>query len=315
VISLIGASGSGKSALALELAERIGGELVCIDSTTVYRGLDIGTAKPDATEQRRVPHHLIDRLDLHESATAGWFRLRALEAIADIEARGAVPILVGGSHLYLKALIEGYDIPEVVPNWDFRSWAEQQAVGDLWSELVRLDPGSETLVDRQNPRRVIRALEVTRAGTPFSAGYAKRPPAFRVLQLGLDAFLEPDWLRPRLIRRIEAMFAAGWVEEVRSLSRDGHRPDLERLRVIGYGEVLELLDGTLSEPEARERILLATWRLVKKQRTWYRREIQTRWLDPAGTRVGEALEAWQAFQKEQWSSRIHRTPLRGSSSP
>jgi tRNA dimethylallyltransferase len=267
---VLGPSASGKSQLALDLARELNGSILCIDSTTVYRHLNVGTAKPGPAERQQVPHYLLDLLELDQSASVAWFKRQAQAALGDVQAQGRCPILVGGSHLYFKALLEGYDIPEVSADWNFRGWADQQPLSTLWDELIARDPACAGLVDRQNPRRVIRALEVVRSGLSFSSHYSKSPPELRVLKIGLE--VDPDWLRERIRRRIEQMLASGWVEEVRAILKNGHRQDLERLRVIGYCEILELLDEKLSQSAAVEQIFLATWRLVKKQRTWYRRE-------------------------------------------
>ena len=267
---MLGPTASGKSRLAFELATELDAAILCIDSTTVYRQLNVGTAKPSLEERARVPHSLLDLLDLPEAVSLAWFKRQALSALAEVQGRGRCPILVGGSHLYFKALLEGYDIPEVAADWEFRGWAEHQPLVELWDELLARDPGCADLVARQNPRRVIRALEVARAGMLFSSQSSKTPPPFRVLKIGLEA--DPDWLRERIRRRTEEMFANGWVEEVREICKNGNRQDLERLRAIGYCEILDLLDGKSTQAEALERIVLSTWRLVKKQRTWYRRD-------------------------------------------
>jgi tRNA dimethylallyltransferase len=262
---ILGPTASGKSALALEMARRSGGELLCFDSTTVYRELDIGTAKPSTAERAEVPHHLLDLVEPGEPFTLAHFLAHAQAALHDVQSRGKQAILVGGTYLYVRAFLEGYRPPEVPPDTVFRALAEKRALPDLVAELRALDP--QTSVDLQNPRRVIRALEVFRAG-----GFPpqKQPRPEPTVKIGLTC--DPDWLKARIEARTRLMFAQGLREEVKRLCQKGLEQWLLGLRVIGYPEVIQSFGASLSEAEVVRMVAEATWRLAKKQRTWSRSE-------------------------------------------
>lgn len=273
IVAILGSTASGKSELALELAERLGGELLCIDSTTVYRGLNIGTAKPTRSDQARVPHHLLNLVDIGQDFSFADFQKAALACLPRIER----PIFVGGTHLYLKGILEGYQLSEVPPDEEFRAWADAQSLEDLVAQLGRVDPASLRIVDLKNPRRVVRALEVCRAGTAlFSDSYRRNPLPYPILRLGID--IGKEELEPRVDARIKKMFLSGWVEEVQELAKKCLAEPLRKLRIIGYSEILDYLDGTLTLTEAQEKIKRATLQLARKQRVWYRREEEVQWL-------------------------------------
>lgn len=282
----MGPTASGKSALALELAERSGGELLCFDSTTVYRGLDIGTAKPDAGDRARCPHHLLDLVEAGTPFTLANFLEHAEQALADVQARGRQPILVGGTYLYVRAFLEGFQPPSVPPDEEFRRWAAGQPLTELVAELLERDPG--TTVDRKNPRRVIRALEVLRAGHINESVQSPRKEEIR--KLGLQA--EPAWLRERIERRTQQMFLLGLQEEVQRLCQKGLTQWLLGLRVIGYSEVIASLDQPMPQGEVVRNVVDATWRLAKKQRTWGRSEANVRWLAAADPALAEQAWDW-----------------------
>lgn len=277
---MVGPTACGKSGLALELAQRCRGELLCFDSTTVYRGLDIGTAKPTPAERALVPHHLLDLVDTGEEFTLAHFLQAAERALAEVRGQ---PILVGGTFLYLRAFLEGYQLSEVPPDEEFRGWAEAQPLPDLVTELLRVDPDSAGRVDLANPRRVIRALEVCRSGRRFSALYQRRPRSEPVLKIGLQA--EPDWLKQRIFTRCRQMLADGWRQEVAALTARGLAPWLEGMRFIGYPEVLA--GSAMSDEQLAQQVAESTWRLVKKQRTWGRSEPDIHWLPADDPRLVE----------------------------
>ncbi len=256
--------------------------MLCFDSTTVYRGLDIGTAKPTSRERALVPHHLLDLVEAGEEFTLAHFLQQAEAALSDIRARGKQPILVGGTYLYLRAFLQGFQLSQVAPDPGFRRWAEVQPAERLVEELGQLDPAALQLVDLANPRRVIRALEVCRAGKLFSEHYQSRPRLEAVRKIGLRA--QPDWLKARIARRCEAMFLNGFREEVKRLCEKGLQRWLLSMRFIGYPEVVEGLELALSDSQLAEKVSESTWRLVKKQRTWGRSEVGVEWFeaeDPA----------------------------------
>ena len=283
---IAGPTASGKSALALALAEAIGGQLLCFDSTTVYRGLDIGTGKPTAEERARAPHHLLDVVEAGNDYSLALFLKDAEAALAKCQR----PILVGGTFLYLRAFLEGYQVPDVPPDPEFRKWADWVEPEILWEELIRLDPSASGRVEQANPRRVVRALELARAGY---VGPPQRSPRFeRVHKIGLSA--PPEWLQNRIVLRARAMLANGWREEVQGLCKKGLREWLLSMRFIGYPEVLAALEGSLPEAQLCSQVAQSTWRLVKKQRTWSRSEEGVTWFE---ARDEDLLERVLATQK------------------
>ena len=305
---IAGPTCSGKSGLALELAQRAGGEILCFDSTTVYRGLDIGTAKPTPHERGLAPHHLLDLVDAGEDFTLAHFLEHAetaLKQIRDHTGKNGIPIgnsrrpevskqpiLVGGTYLYLRAFLQGFQLSEVAPDPQFRQWAEVQMLPDLLKELQKRDPDSLPLVDLANPRRVVRALEVCRAGKLFSEHYRSQPRAEPVRKIGLRA--RPEWLKQRIAQRSEAMFVQGFREEVQRLCEKGLQRWLLSMRFIGYPEVVEGLELATGDSELAERVSESTWRLVKKQRTWGRSEAGVEWFDAEDPSLIE--QVWERLQ-------------------
>ena len=279
IVAILGCTATGKSQLALELAQRLGGELLCVDSATVYRELNVGTAKPSPQERRSVPHHLLDLVSLTEPSEFNFSRFQklALVALEGILRRGRVPILVGGTHLYLKGLLEGYQLTDAPPDPEFRAWAEKQPLEALVGQLAGVDPASLDIVDLKNPRRVVRALEVCRhGGGKFSDSYRRTPLPYPVLRLGLS--IEKAELEPRVEERLQKMFLSGWVEEVQELAKKSLAQPLRKLKIIGYSDILDYLEGVVTLVETQEKIKRATLQLAREQRGWYRREEQVQWL-------------------------------------
>lgn len=284
VIVILGPTATGKSALGLEVAERIGGEIVNADALQVYRGLDVGTAKPTAEERARVPHHLVDALEPTERFSAGEFSRRARAAIGEIRARGARPIVVGGSGLYLRALLEGISPvppgdPEVRAR--LRRRAEAEGVAALHAELAGLDPEAAGRIPAGDTQRVLRALEVVEvSGTPLSSWIARRPygedrlPAVRV---GLT--LPRTLLYDAIARRVARMLEKGWVAEVARLRAQGLEPAAPAFQAIGYRELARHLAGEWTLDRAVEETVRATRRYAKRQLTWFRKERDIIWLD------------------------------------
>lgn len=284
---VVGPTASGKSELALRLAEASGGEILCFDSTTVYRGLDLGTAKPTAAERARAPHHLLDLVEPGQPFTLVDFLEHAEATLADLRRRDVQPILAGGTFLYVRAFLEGYQVAAAAPDPEFRAWAEGQPLERLVEELLECDPACRERVDLQNPRRVVRALEVCRSGRRFSeaAGRRARPDPLR--KIGLTA--PPEWLKPRIHRRCLAMLEGGWQQEVADLVQKGLSDWLLSMRFIGYAEVLQSLSQPLERSELARAIADSTWRLVKKQRTWSRSESAVEWFSADSDRLWEEL--------------------------
>ncbi len=280
LVVIVGPTAVGKSAVAVALAERLGAEVVCADSRTVYRGMDVGTAKPDAQLRRRVPHHLLDVVDPSEVFTVWDFQRLAQAAIADVRHRGRVPLLVGGTGLYVRAVVDGLIFPQVPPDWHARAaWEEEerQRPGILYQRLKALDPEAAARIPPTNLRRVIRALEVvSRTGRRFSE-VAGRGPGEPAVQIGLD--LDRERLYQRIRKRIQEQLRAGLVEEVRSLVDRGLDPSLPSMQGLGYKELVPYVRGQISLEQAVRALERNTRRYAKRQRTWFRADPRIRWLD------------------------------------
>jgi len=291
-IAVMGPTASGKTAFAIELARRLDGEIVSVDSALVYRGLDIGAAKPDAAERAGVPHHLLDLREPWQPYSAAEFGADARAAIGGILARGRLPVLAGGTGLYFRALLYGLSpMPEAdVP---LRQALAAEAAARGWSalhaELARVDPEAAARIRPGDAQRIQRALEVYRlSGRPISAWQREAPPPrlpLRVLKLVL-APRERAALHGRIARRFERMLQAGFLDEVRRLRSlpplQAHpRPvDLPALRAVGYRQAWEHLDGATDAAGFRDRAIAATRQLAKRQLTWLRGELDARWFDP-----------------------------------
>ncbi|MGZ4961413.1 MAG: tRNA (adenosine(37)-N6)-dimethylallyltransferase MiaA [Limisphaerales bacterium] len=284
---LAGATAVGKSEIALQLAERIGGEIISVDSMQVYRGLDIGTAKPSREEQQRVRHHLIDVAELHESFDAARFVILAKAAVAEIHARGKVPIFCGGTGLYFKAFLDGLgEAPPSDPLLRFQ--LESTPLAELLQELQQRDPVTYDKIDRQNPRRVVRALEVIRlTGKPFSAQRAAWKTSPHPNLFGVSRATSE--LVERIDRRVDDMFKQGLVAETKSLLQAGLEQNRTAMQAIGYKQVVEHLRAERSLPETIELVKIRTRQFAKRQLTWFRRQMHLRWLngmdDPVATIV------------------------------
>lgn len=294
-IALMGPTASGKTALAADWAERLGTEIVSVDSALVYRGLDIGAAKPDAATLARAPHRLIDIRDPHEVYSAADFAGDALAAMHALQAQGKLPLLVGGTGLYFRALLIGLSaMPEADADTRARIAAEAAARGwaGLHAELAQVDPVAAARIHATDPQRITRALEVYRlSGRPISAwqdAAIRRPFPYRVLKLVL-APRDRAVLHERIARRFDAMLAEGFLDEVRRLRADPRlHPDLPAIRAVGYRQAWAHLAGECDAASFREQAIAATRQLAKRQLTWLRGEADARWFDPAGDRA--ALE-------------------------
>ncbi|MDH5834792.1 tRNA (adenosine(37)-N6)-dimethylallyltransferase MiaA [Luteimonas kalidii] len=306
-IALMGPTAAGKTALALDWAQRSGGEIVSIDSALVYRGLDIGAAKPDASERARAPHHMLDLHDPWEICSAADFATSAREAIDDILARGRLPILAGGTGLYFHALLHGLS-PMPAADADFRAAIAAQAQARGWpalhAELARVDPAAAARIQPGDPQRIQRALEVFQlSGRPISEWQRERPTAPRLPVRVLKLVVAPRdraVLHARIEARFDAMLAAGFLDEVRALRalaplRAHPAPlDLPAIRAVGYRQAWEHLDGMTDAAQFRDRAIFATRQLAKRQLTWLRGQLDARWFDPAHQRA-ELDEAVDRF--------------------
>lgn len=283
LFAVVGPTGTGKTDLALRLALAFEGEIVGADSRQVYRGMDAGTAKPTPEQRARVPHWLVDLADPDEEFGLARYLDLAQAALDDIWSRGRCAFLVGGTGQYVWALLEGWQVPRVGPDWALRRELEERARREgpqaLHAEVAALDPEAGRRLDARDVRRVVRALEVMRrTGRPLSACQTRRPPDFSWLALGLD--LPPEELYRRIDARVDAMMEAGLVEEVKGLLAQGYRPELPAMSGMGYRQVCQHLAGELSLEEAVARAKTGTHRLARHQRNWFRRDDQRiRWID------------------------------------
>ncbi|CAB4965513.1 unannotated protein [freshwater metagenome] len=298
IVALVGATASGKTGLSLDLAERLGGEVVNTDAMQVYRGMDIGTAKLPEAERRGIAHHLLDVLDVTESATVALFQERARDAVADIRGRGAAPVLVGGSALYTRAIIDRFEFPGTDESLRRELEVELERVGSpaLHARLAGVDPEAAGRIEPDNGRRVVRALEVIAlTGRPNSASLPRLEYADPLtVQVGVD--IDRPTLDERIARRVEEMFASGFVEEVEALLARGLAEGRTAPRAIGYREVMGYLAGDRTLAEAVEQTTTATRRFARRQDSWFRKDPRIVWVahdDP--DRVEKAVGAIDAL--------------------
>ncbi|WP_196777563.1 tRNA (adenosine(37)-N6)-dimethylallyltransferase MiaA [Lentzea aerocolonigenes] len=289
-IAVVGPTATGKSDLAVALAERFGGEVVNADAMQLYRGMDIGTAKMTLAERRGIPHHLLDVLSVTETASVAAYQRETRAVIEDLLAAGRPPVLVGGSGLYVQAVLDDLKFPGTDDAVRERFEAELASLGPeaLHQRLQTLDPAAAIAILPSNGRRIVRALEVIElTGQPFSANLPKPGPArYDTVQIGVDR--EVSELDSRVDLRVDAMFAAGLEDEVRALVRLGLRDGKTASRALGYQQVLSAMDGACTIDFAAEETKRATRRFVRRQRSWFRRDQRITWLDGARPDLVEA---------------------------
>lgn len=273
LIVIVGPTAVGKTSTAITLAKRLDGEIVSADSRLLYRGMDIGTAKPTEEEQGQVPHHLIDVADPDEKWNLAIYQRRAYQIIEAIHDRGKLPFLVGGTGQYIRAIIEGWNIPPQRPDYSLRKvlnqWAEEIGAARLHERLEVLDPEAASIIDYRNQRRTVRALEVIlKTGERFSDLRQKQTPPYHSIILGIER--PRDELYERIDQRIEQMLEEGLVNEVKSLLDSGFSPHLSTLSAIGYGEIIQYLQGKISYDEAVDLIKKNTRVFVRRQANWFK---------------------------------------------
>jgi tRNA dimethylallyltransferase len=301
LIAIVGPTATGKTALAIALAQRLGGEIVGADSRQVYRHMDIGTAKPTAEERALAPCHLIDVIDPDQESSLAQYLEQAVAVLEDVWSRGKQPLLVGGSGQYVWALLEGWRVPRLPPQRELRrelgERADRQGAEALHRELAQVDPKAAARIDPRNVRRVIRALEVHKAtGRPISYWQEKGPPPWEALILGLTCLRRE--LYERIDARVDAMMEAGLVDEVKRLLSMGYDPSLASMSGIGYKQVCQHLAGELDLATAVARIKTSTHRLARQQYTWFRLDDgRICWLEGDGV-VDEAVALAEQFLEE-----------------
>lgn len=293
----MGPTGSGKSDLGVKLAHELGGEVVNVDSMQLYRGMDIGTAKLTVEEREAIPHHQLDVWEVTETASVARYQQDAVADVEDIMARGKTPILVGGSMLYVQALVDDWQFPPTDPAVRAKYEARRKDIGieKLHAELAEIDPAAASNIEDKDPRRTVRALEVIElTGKPFKASQPPKdaPPRWDTLLLGLRT--EAEWLNPRIELRSRRMFERGLVAEVEALQVAGLVEDSTAGRAIGYAQVFQAQRGELTWEEAVERTITGTRRYVRRQRAWFNRDKRINWLDAAGDTYQQALRIIEA---------------------
>ena len=281
VVAVVGATATGKSDLAVELAGRLGGEVVNADSMQLYRGMDVGTAKLTAAERRGVPHHLLDVWDVRVAANVADYQSLVRRTLLDLASRGRPAVLVGGSGLYVRAALDDLAFPGT--DDDVRARLEdelaEQGPAALHARLREVDPAAAAAILASNGRRVVRALEVVEiTGRPFTASLPE-PGAYAVPAVQLGLALDRPALDQRIAARVDRMWAGGLVDEVRRLADEGLREGRTASRALGYAQVLRHLAGEWTEQQARDETVRATRRFARRQESWFRRDPRVRWLD------------------------------------
>lgn len=293
VIVICGATATGKSDIALDVAEHIGAEIINADSMQLYRGMDIGTAKLKVTERRNITHHMLDVLDVTEDSTVAWYQERARSAIAEIHSRGLHAVIVGGTGLYIKAILDDLNFPDTDPQVraNLEKLGEEFGAHYLFERLQELDPAAALAIDRANIRRIIRALEVIEiTGKPFTANLPREvssrfPDA---LQFGL--VMDREHLRDRIDLRVDRMWQEGFVAEVDQLITQGILRGTTAQRALGYAQILAMREGKLSEDEAKEETKRASRQYARRQETWFSRDRRIQWVATHQPRLETILE-------------------------
>ncbi len=277
LIVICGATATGKSGLALDIAQRLNSAIISADSRQVYREFDIGTAKPALAEQQRVSHYLIDIYDPRETLTVADYQQQAQELISQFHERGGIPLLVGGTGLYIKSVVRGMKIPRVAPQKELRSQLEFLGQSQLYALLQQVDPVAAQKIHPNDPVRTLRALEVYYVtGIPISQQQGENPPAYPILQIGLDC--DASHIQKRIEQRTEKMLAYGLVAEVETLCQK-YGTDLPLLDTLGYGEIKQYLAGKISLAQAKDLTVLHTRQFAKRQRTWFKAYPEIEWFD------------------------------------
>jgi tRNA dimethylallyltransferase len=293
VIVICGATATGKSDIALDIAEHIGAEIINADSMQLYRGMDIGTAKLKVAERRNIAHHMLDVLDVTEDSTVAWYQERARSAIAEIHSRGLHAIIVGGTGLYIKAILDDLNFPDTDPQVraNLEKLGEEFGAHYLFERLEELDPAAALAIDRANIRRIIRALEVIEiTGKPFTANLPREDSSRfpDALQFGL--VMDREHLRDRIDLRVDRMWQEGFVAEVDQLITQGIRRGTTAQRALGYSQILAMRDGKLSEDEAKEETKRASRQYARRQETWFSRDQRIQWVATHQPRLETILE-------------------------
>jgi len=293
VIVICGATATGKSDIAIEVAQEIGAEIVNADSMQLYRGMDIGTAKLPEAERCGISHHLLDVLEVNQDSTVAWYQEQARATITDIHARGKDAVIVGGTGLYIKAILDDLNFPDTDPEVRAKLEAEAEEFGSasLFTRLEELDPAAALAIDRANTRRIIRALEVIEiTGQPFTANLPREDSSRYPDALQFGLVMDREHLRERIDLRVDRMWDQGFVAEVDLLITQGIRDGATAQRALGYAQLIAMRDGTMSEDEAKEDTKRASRQYARRQETWFSRDARIQWVAQHQPRLETILQ-------------------------
>ena len=293
VIVICGATATGKSDIAVEVASQLEAEIINADSMQLYRGMDIGTAKLTAEERRGIPHHLLDVLSVKEDSTVAWYQEQARSLIAEIHSRKKDVLIVGGTGLYIKAILDDLNFPDTDPQVRARLESEVEEFGSqsLFERLQELDPAAALAIDRANTRRIVRALEVIEiTGKPFTANLPREDSSRYPDALQFGLVMDREHLRDRIDARVERMWSAGFVDEVDALIADGILLGSTAQRALGYSALIAMRAGLMSEAEAKEETKRSTRQYARRQETWFSRDARIQWVAPHQPRLETIMQ-------------------------
>ena len=293
VIVICGATATGKSEIAIQIAQELDAEIINADSMQLYRGMDIGTAKLSLEEQQGIPHQLLDVLDVKEDSTVAWYQERARAAITEIHSRGKDAVIVGGTGLYIKAILDDLNFPDTNPEVRAKLEAEAEEFGSasLFARLEELDPAAALAIDRANTRRIIRALEVIEiTGQPFTANLPREDSSRYPDALQFGLVMDREHLRERIDLRVDRMWESGFVDEVDRLITQGIKDGVTAQRALGYAQIMAMRDGTMTEEEAKEDTKRASRQYARRQETWFSRDARIQWVAQHQPRLETILQ-------------------------
>ena len=293
VIVICGATATGKSDIAIEVAQELGAEIINADSMQLYRGMDIGTAKLTVEERKGIPHHLLDVLDVSEDSTVAWYQEQARAAITEIHGRGKDAVIVGGTGLYIKAILDDLNFPDTDPEVRAKLEAEIAEFGAaaLFTRLEELDPAAALAIDRANSRRVIRALEVIEiTGLPFTANLPREDSSRYPDALQFGLVMDREHLRERIDQRVDRMWDAGFVDEVDRLISQGIGDGTTAQRALGYAQIIAMRSATMTEEETKEDTKRASRQYARRQETWFSRDARIQWVAQHQPRLETILQ-------------------------